>query len=175
MTSSNQVLTPASSTAVIQQFDDILHTILSCSSPDTTAFDAMLDGVRTELQSSVNSSPTAVELPDVKQRLIHQEFEENARNKPDQIAIWFKNDLSRPETDIKWTYRELDRKANRLANLLLKLYGNDGLLDKAVPLCMRKCPELYVAILGVVKVSERIFVVSSSNETLFRRVRPGVL
>nr|Q52US9.1 RecName: Full=Nonribosomal peptide synthase fso1; AltName: Full=Ferrichrome A biosynthesis cluster protein fso1; AltName: Full=Ferrichrome A synthetase [Omphalotus olearius]AAX49356.1 putative peptide synthetase [Omphalotus olearius] len=144
-TCSNHVLIPSASEAMLHQFDDILKFILE--NPAEAQFANVTDGVRQRLQSSINSHPQP--FPVAPNTLIHHEFEQNARLHPDALAIWFKEDIEHPENDIRWTYRELNEKANRLAHLLASTYGN--LCDRAIPLCMEKCPELYVAILGVLK------------------------
>ncbi|KAK0434815.1 putative peptide synthetase [Armillaria borealis] len=144
-TCSNNVLIPTASEAMLQQFDDILRNILN--RPTDLPFLHATSGVRHELQASINPVPTLQ--PVLPSTLIHHEFEQNARLQPDALAVWFKPDLVRPERDVRWTYGELDRRANQLAHYLVKTYGE--LYDTPIPLCMEKCPELYVAILGVVK------------------------
>ncbi|KIK69417.1 hypothetical protein GYMLUDRAFT_152778 [Collybiopsis luxurians FD-317 M1] len=144
-TCSNSVLIPSASEAMLRQFDDILKTILTA--PTEAPFMDVVNGVRHELQSSINPIPQP--FPVAPNTLIHHEFEENAKLCPDALAVWFKDDLDRPEKDVRYTYRQLEQKANRLAQFLISRYGN--LVDQAIPLCMEKCPELYVAILGVLK------------------------
>ncbi|KAL1693266.1 hypothetical protein GGG16DRAFT_123376 [Schizophyllum commune] len=146
LTGSNNVLTPEASRTLLQQFDDIVVAILSRPANETLA--TTLSDMRPELQAAVNTTPTPVETPSPN-TLIHHQFEANAREHPDSVAVWFKTDLARPESDVRFTYGELDARANQLANLLLSTYGD--LTDQAVPLCMEKSPELYVAILGVLK------------------------
>ncbi len=131
---------------MLQQFDDILRNILDRSTD--LPFLHATSGVRHELQASINPVPTLQ--PVLPSTLIHHEFEKNARLHPDALAVWFKPDLVHPGRDIRWTYGELDRRANQLAHHLVNTYGE--LYDTPIPLCMEKCPELYVAILGVVKV-----------------------
>ncbi|KAK0501009.1 putative peptide synthetase [Armillaria luteobubalina] len=144
-TCSNNVLIPTASEAMLQQFDDILRNILD--RPTDQPFLHATSGVRHELQASINPVPTLQ--PVLPSTLIHHEFEQNARLQPDALAVWFKPELEHPERDIRWSYVELDRRANQLAHYLIKTYGE--LYDTPIPLCMEKCPELYVAILGVVK------------------------
>ncbi|KAL1728701.1 putative peptide synthetase [Schizophyllum commune] len=146
LTGSNNVLTSAASRTLLQQFDDIVAAILSRPANEILA--TTLSAMRPELQAAVNTSPTPVETPSPN-TLIHHQFEANAREHPDSVAVWFKTDLARPNSDIRCTYAELDARANQLANLLLSTYGD--LTEQAVPLCMEKSPELYVAILGVLK------------------------
>ncbi|KAF9077098.1 hypothetical protein BDP27DRAFT_1414219 [Rhodocollybia butyracea] len=144
-TCSNRVLIPSASEAMLRQFDDVIQTILS--TPGDTPFMNVIDGIRHELQSSLNPHPQIFRVPP--NTLIHHEFEENARLHPNALALWFKEDLNNPEKDVTYTYSDLDQRANRLAQFLVSSYGN--LADQAIPLCMEKCPELYVAILGVLK------------------------
>uniref|UniRef100_D8PSX8 Carrier domain-containing protein n=1 Tax=Schizophyllum commune (strain H4-8 / FGSC 9210) TaxID=578458 RepID=D8PSX8_SCHCM len=146
LTGSNNVLTPEASRTLLQQFDDIVAAILSRPANATLA--TTLSAMRPELQAAVNTIPTPVETPSPN-TLIHHQFETNAREHPDSVAVWFKTDLARPDWDIRFTYGDLDARANQLANLLLSTYGD--LTDQAVPLCMEKSPELYIAILGVLK------------------------
>ncbi|KAL1744044.1 putative peptide synthetase [Schizophyllum fasciatum] len=146
LTGSNNVLTPDASRTLLQQFDDVVAAILVRPPQETLA--TSLTAIRPELQAAVNTVPTPVETP-TPNTLIHHHFEANAREHPDSVAVWFKTDLARPDADLRFTYAELDARANQLANLLLATYGD--LTDQAVPLCMEKSPELYVAILGVLK------------------------
>jgi acyl-CoA synthetase (AMP-forming)/AMP-acid ligase II len=80
---------------------------------------------------------------------LHSAFERNARAQPDTIALWFKGEDS---TEIKWSYSTLNRLANRLARAIMVAGGD--VADTAIPLCIEKTPELYVGILGILKVSK---------------------
>lgn len=145
LTGSDDVLTPASSTGLLQQFDDIISVILSAL-PDTP-FPTAVACMRPTLQSALNTTSARAETPE--DALIHYESERNAGLHPEALALWFKLDLEYPELDMKQTSAELDARANKLANFLLCEYGD--LTDIAVPLCMENFGELYVAVFGGLK------------------------
>jgi amino acid adenylation domain-containing protein len=67
-------------------------------------------------------------------------FEAQVEKNPEAIALIFE--------DRRLSYRELNHKANQLAHYLRKFGVGPEVL---VGLSMRRCPELYVAILGVLK------------------------
>ncbi|KAF9033277.1 acetyl-CoA synthetase-like protein [Hymenopellis radicata] len=145
-TCSNNVLIPSASEDMLRQFDNLISGILSSDYHDGL-FLNLAAAVDPSLQSSVNRVPLPRAIPS--DQLIHHEFEDNCQRNPDSLALWFKHDLEHPECDVKWTYRELNTRANRLAHYLVNTFGD--VRDQAIPLCMEKCPELYVAILGIVK------------------------
>ena len=132
---------------MLRQFEGFMLAILSGKYHDTPILN-ILSSIQPTLLSAINPSPTPAPIPE--HSLIQHQFEENCRVNPEAIAIWYKQDLDHPERDIRWTYRELNARANRLANYLVDTFGD--LRDQAIPLCMEKTPELYVAIIGVVKV-----------------------
>ena len=70
----------------------------------------------------------------------HQLFEAQAKRTPDAIAAIFESR--------EWTYRELNARANQLANYLRKLGAGP---DVPVGICARRCAELPVFFLGVLK------------------------
>ncbi|MEI7185898.1 amino acid adenylation domain-containing protein, partial [Pectobacterium carotovorum] len=75
-----------------------------------------------------------------RQTLIQQPFEAQAEQNPDAIAILFE--------DQRLTYRELNRRANQLAHHLLALGVKP---DDRVALCIERCPEMMVGLLGILK------------------------
>ncbi len=72
--------------------------------------------------------------------LIHQLFEAQAGRTPEATAAVF--------GPRQWTYRELNARANQLAHYLRKLGVGPGV---AVGICARRCAELPVFFLGVLK------------------------
>ncbi|TKK87202.1 amino acid adenylation domain-containing protein [Herbidospora galbida] len=71
---------------------------------------------------------------------LHERFAEQARRTPDAVAL--------RAGDVEMTYRDLDLRANRLANhLLTKGLGREDL----VGVCLRRDANTIVAILGVLK------------------------
>ncbi len=71
---------------------------------------------------------------------VYRQFEEQAERSPDAIAIRF--------FDQRLTYRELNEKANQLANYLRKLGIGP---EKITGIFLERSPELIIAILGVMK------------------------
>jgi non-ribosomal peptide synthetase component F len=136
---------------MLQQFDDVLKQLLATP---TTPFLQLSSAVRPNLQSAMNTEPRRIPLE--LGTLIHHGFESNARERPSALALWFKPNPADPAMDIRWTYDELNCRANRLSHLLLALYGH--FTDEVIPLCMDKSCELYVSLLGVVKVGETLHV-----------------
>ena len=145
-TCSNNVLVEESSVMMLRQFDDILMSILD-GNLDRKFKDVAVD-VNHALTSSVNPHPTHIE--GVETELIHHQFERNAEEHPQKLALWFKPDPTDTSKDIKWTYEELNACANRVANYLTSTYGD--LTDIPVPIHIEKTPEMFMAILGIVKV-----------------------
>ena len=83
--------------------------------------------------------------------LLHSQFETMAETSPDRVALIFREDLKwdDSELNVTWTYRQLNQKADCFATYLNSHFGS--LIDKIVPICMKRCPQLYIAILGILK------------------------
>lgn len=81
---------------------------------------------------------TAVDYP--KDKTIVDLFEEQVEKTPDNIAVVFE--------DQKLTYRELNEKANALANILLSKGVHVG---DVIGVCLQKHPEFIVAVFGILK------------------------
>jgi amino acid adenylation domain-containing protein/non-ribosomal peptide synthase protein (TIGR01720 family) len=71
---------------------------------------------------------------------VHQMFEEQVEKYPDTIALDFEGELV--------SYKELNRRANQLANYLRKF---DVGPEKMVGICLEKSIEMIVAVFGVLK------------------------
>lgn len=71
---------------------------------------------------------------------IHELFEQRAGATPDAVAIAFNSE--------RITYRQLNERANRLAGFL-RQHGIGP--DNAVGVCMERCPEMVVCLLGILK------------------------
>ncbi len=82
---------------------------------------------------------------------LHSQFQDVAKAKPQEVALEFwTSDRSRPlQPDTTWTYAELDRRATILAAELQS--RSEFHAGSVVPICVDKCPEMYAAILGVLK------------------------
>ncbi|MEL6163885.1 MAG: amino acid adenylation domain-containing protein, partial [Cyanobacteria bacterium J06628_3] len=73
-------------------------------------------------------------------KCIHQLFEEQVAKTPDAVAIIWK--------DQQLTYQQLDNRANQLANYLQTLGIKP---DSKVGICIERCLEMVVGILGILK------------------------
>jgi amino acid adenylation domain-containing protein len=73
-------------------------------------------------------------------RCLHEMFEEQSARTPEATAVVHEN--------VRLTYGELNERANRLARRLLSLGVGP---ERLVGVCMRRTPELIVALLGVLK------------------------
>ncbi len=89
-------------------------------------------------QLLVDWNNTAADYP--RDKCIHQLFEEQVERTPDAVAVEFEGN--------SLTYRELNRRANLLANHLRRLRVGP---DIAVGLCLERSPELVIGILGILK------------------------
>ncbi len=86
----------------------------------------------------VEWNATATDYP--RGRSIHGLFEEQAAATPDAVAVAFEGETL--------TYRELDRRANRLAHYLRSLGVR---AERPVGMWMERSPEVIVALLGILK------------------------
>jgi len=78
--------------------------------------------------------------PFPKDKTIHQLFEEQVKRTPNKIAVTFENQ--------SLTYQKLNAKANQLARYLQKLGVT---IETLVPICMNRCLEFIISILGILK------------------------
>src|SRR5689334_23276042 len=84
--------------------------------------------------------PKAVAAPQPIQLCIHELVEAQASRTPDAVAIAFGTETL--------TYRELDERANRLANYLI---GKGVGRDVFVAVSLERSPEMVIGLLGVLK------------------------
>jgi amino acid adenylation domain-containing protein/non-ribosomal peptide synthase protein (TIGR01720 family) len=71
---------------------------------------------------------------------LHHFFEAQARETPEAVAVAFE--------EAKLSYTELNRQANQLANRLRRLGVGPEVI---VGLCLERCPEMIIGVLGVLK------------------------
>lgn len=144
----DQLLDRSSALVMLTQMDDIMAFILTKpGEPINSWFLA----IRATLLSTSNEDLDEGKGLTQNCQGLHGQFEEVARCSPDRVALIFEQNLETVDRDVNvsWTYRQLDQKAQHLANYLSNRFGK--LLDTIVPICMDRRPELYVAILGVLK------------------------
>ncbi|KAL2028444.1 hypothetical protein VTO58DRAFT_109474 [Aureobasidium pullulans] len=80
---------------------------------------------------------------------LHEMTEAAVRDHPDRIAMEFVDNLQDEQiTSRKWTYRQLDEEANRIAHLLLESGAKSG---DIIATSFDKCPEASFAFFGILK------------------------
>ena len=80
--------------------------------------------------------------------LLHHFVESRARNAPDTTALRFVSSLDHRGVGFRdWTYKQLDESGNKAASIV-SAHAQPGSI---VAVCFEKCPEVYFAILGILK------------------------
>lgn len=139
-----------------KHLDDIAaHTMLS-QLEDSISFvlegptKSFLDGRFVSRPELLSASPETAQGYNPEERLLlHGPFEELAVESPEKLAMEFFYGFDADSMHIQWTFAELNQRADALARYLVAKLGS--LADRVIPICMEKCPELYVAILGILK------------------------
>lgn len=128
---------------MVKQLDAAIHFIIE----EPRAL--FLDG-KTQLPRELSSGFAAEwsEIAD-EEMVLHRPFERHAAEKPNDLAMLFQWDMDGSTPAVQMTYQELNIAAENLARKLVS--GAGTLENRVVPLCMEKCPELYIAVLGVLK------------------------
>ncbi|KAI4245574.1 MAG: hypothetical protein L6R40_002375 [Gallowayella cf. fulva] len=130
---------------VLAQLNDVLAFITkSLERPLQTT----LTAVRTTLLSISNQDLPYINGYHTDTPRLQSQFEETARENQDRVALEFWYDLD-SEKFTTWTYAELNTRAEVFARSLIHSFGHQS--NKVVPICMERRPELYVAILGILK------------------------
>ncbi|KAK7561800.1 BcNRPS3, nonribosomal peptide synthetase [Phyllosticta citricarpa] len=137
----NKHLDDLAANTMLRQLDDAIQYVME--HPDQPFLDARFAG-KPELLSSYPEEVCAEPEPSL---LLHAPFEHLVVSKPDDSALEFYHDLEGSKT--KLSFNELNSKADALARHLVGRLG--PLTDRVVPICMEKCPELYIALLGILK------------------------
>lgn len=81
------------------------------------------------------------EFPHLQNVTIHELFERQVASTPVNIAVW--------SDDQKWTFAELDNKANRIAQ---SLQTNGSLQGTPIVILLDRSPEFMASVLGILKV-----------------------
>lgn len=156
LTYSLAVLDAPSAQLLLQQYEDILHSLMR--EPETTTVQQLINGEGLRQSAlSVCRGPLASENDDsqTEAQLLHSYFENKAATEPEAIALEFyfnqDSDTDGSMEVQRWTYFELNAQANRLARYLLSVTGKPTLRDLPIPICMERCPELYVSVLATLK------------------------
>jgi amino acid adenylation domain-containing protein len=117
-------------------FRRLLSGVAQNPSAEIGAIDILADSERHHLLVEFNR--TEVEYP--KGKCIHQLFEDQVAKTPDAIALVFE--------DQRFTYRELNERANQLAYALRRRGVGPGV---CVGLCVERSVEMIVGLLGILK------------------------
>ena len=119
-----------------RHFGKLLEGIVE--NPDETVgkLPLLADAERTRLVVEWNN--TRMDYP--RDRCVHHLFEEQAARTPNATAVVFGND--------SLTYGELERRANHLANHLIRLGATP---DSLVGICLERSLEMVVGLLGILK------------------------
>lgn len=139
------VLDEASALVLLAQLEDVLSYI---TSNPTKQIESSRTAIRASLLSIYNQDVPQVNGFHAEAQSLHSQFESTAREKPDQLALEFWHD-THVENSTSWTYGELNARADTFARYLIYHFGQ--LADRPIPICMERCAELYVAILGILK------------------------
>ncbi|KAI4158074.1 MAG: hypothetical protein LQ342_007780 [Letrouitia transgressa] len=133
---------------MLTQLDDIISWILS--KPKNPVREACL-AIHPSMASTFNIDREPSMNNESNPRLLHSQFESFAESHPYRLALVFKRNIhpEEHESDVKWTYNILNQKSEELAFYLQNRLGL--LTGQVVPICMEKRPELYVAVLGILK------------------------
>lgn len=137
-------LDSAAAGAMLQQLDDVVGHI--CNNLESQFLDSRF-AVGRHLQSQISVAVKQDHVLYGSQPYLHQAFFEHARAHPDKPALWFKQSIDESVPDIQWTYGRLYDLAWHFAADLLRQHGS--VTNEPIMICMEKCPELYVAVLGV--------------------------
>ena len=145
---SDLVLNQTGALVMLEQLEDVFVFVLD--NPEKSIADS-LTAIRSPLLSISNE--TSKESTDVVALApqLHAQFEDTARDNPHRVALDFRKnmDASKSSENITWTYEQLNHRAEDFAKHLINRFGQ--LTDEVVPICMAKRPELYVAVLGILK------------------------
>ncbi|KAL8805520.1 MAG: hypothetical protein Q9182_001889 [Xanthomendoza sp. 2 TL-2023] len=134
-----------SALVVLTQLNDVLaHILAHLEQPIQTSFTA----VRANLLSISNQNLPHINGCHTEAPRLQRQFEETAREHPYLQALEFWHNLD-SEHFTTWTYGELNARAGALAKSVIHAFGPQS--DKIIPICMDRRPELYVAILGILK------------------------
>jgi amino acid adenylation domain-containing protein len=116
-------------------YETLLRSVACDPNESVAKLPMLTEGERTKILQEWNT--TATEFPRV---CVHELFEQQASLHPDSIALVFENR--------QLTYRELNERANQLANHLQKRGIGPEVL---VGVCLERCPEMLVALLSIWK------------------------
>ena len=131
-----ELFEPQTIKRMVGHFENLLTAIVE--NPDCKVKELTILSEVERNQILVEWNQTAFDYP--RDKCIHQLFEEQVTKTPDAVAVIFQEQ--------QLTYRELDNRANQLANYLQTLGVKP---DTPVGICINRCLEMVVGILGILK------------------------
>lgn len=142
------VLNQTSARVMLKQLDDVLAFILA---NPTRPIVSSLAAIRTSLLSTSNETPEKSRDFGLQAPCLQAQFEDFVRYTPHRVALDFRKDIysEKSSDNTTWTYEQLNDRADNVATHLIHHFGQ--LPDEVIPICMERRPELYVAILGILK------------------------
>src|SRR6185437_3856248 len=153
----------------IKRLNEHFHKLIESAlcNPETaiSELEILSRAQRQQLLSDFNA--TSIEYP--ADKLIHQLFEEQVERTPDNCAVTFERR--------QLTYAQLNARANQLAHHLRTLGVGP---DVPVAICMERCPEMVVGVLGILKAGGAYVPLDPAHPTarltfMLEDVRPPVL
>ncbi|CAK1363027.1 unnamed protein product [Cercospora beticola] len=143
-TYTHQHLDRQAALAMLSQLDELVAGI--CDDASGTLLD-----LRCNLSQRLMSGILVIDQPNLpeSQLILQSRFEQHAATTPEKSALVFRKSIDHPENDIDWSYGKLSRMATALAQTLITRFG--AVINEPIMICMEKCPELYIAVLAVLK------------------------
>ncbi|MDZ7959079.1 MAG: amino acid adenylation domain-containing protein [Aulosira sp. DedQUE10] len=121
---------------LLEQFHQLINSVIN--NPETAIGELEILSDRAKQQILVEFNQTQAEYP--KDKCIHQLIEEQAQQKPNNIAVEFENE--------QLTYSQLNNRANQLANYLVQIGITPGTL---VGICVTRSLDMIIGFLGILK------------------------
>ncbi len=132
------LLSPADAVVVAKTFDNCMASVIKY--PHAAASDFV--GCPVDLRAESNMKFQPLESDSL---FLHSGFEENAKSRPDRVALDF---LHSDGTQTIWTFQTLNKEANRIAHTLVD-HGVGP--EHVIPIHMLKSPQFYASVLGILK------------------------
>jgi amino acid adenylation domain-containing protein/non-ribosomal peptide synthase protein (TIGR01720 family) len=133
---STELFTPATIARMVEHFHTLLYGILANPQAKLSELPLLTAAETHQLLVAWNQTETE----NRETASLHQVFARQVEKTPDAIAVAF--------TDASLTYRQLNDKANQLANYLQQLGVG---AESFVGVCLERSPEIIIAILGILK------------------------
>ncbi|RKF59001.1 putative nonribosomal siderophore peptide synthase [Golovinomyces cichoracearum] len=152
------VIPPKQAQIILNQYEELLYDLLL--NPDNPC------DIAPQIDLSLLSiTPSKeLELPG-SATLVHEFVVCGAQDHPEKLAFEFATNLNIKNFQSKiWTYEELDKISNKVANYLLQFGFEPG---EAIAVCFDKCPEAYFANIGILKAGY-VYVALDPNSPIDR-------